>query len=56
MKNKTTKETLTVIKNVFRKSRLQPETFRSDAGKEFIGKDVKEMKRRPTMQRESFKP
>ena len=24
------------------KSRLQPETFRSDAGKEFIGKDVKE--------------
>ena len=42
MKNKKTKETLTAIKNVFRKSRLQPETFRSDAGKEFIGKDVKE--------------
>ena len=42
MKNKTTKETLTAIKNVFRKSRLQPETFRSDAEKEFIGKDVKE--------------
>ena len=42
MKNKTTKETLTAIKNVFCKSRLQPETFRSDAGKEFIGKDVKE--------------
>ena len=42
MKNKTTKQTLTAIKNVFRKSRLQPETFRSDAGKEFIGKDVKE--------------
>ena len=40
MKNKTTKETLTAIKNVFHKSRLQPETFRSDAGKEFIGKDV----------------
>ena len=42
MKNKSTKETLTAIKNVFHKSRLQPETFRSDAGKEFIGKDVKE--------------
>ena len=42
MKNKTTKETLMAIKNVFCKSRLQPETFRSDAGKEFIGKDVKE--------------
>ena len=33
MKNRTTKETLTAIKNVFCKSRLQPETFRSDAGK-----------------------
>ena len=42
MKNKSTKETSTTIKNVFHKSRLQPETFRSDAGKEFIGKDVKE--------------
>ena len=42
MKNKTTKETLTAIQNSFCKSRLQPETFRSDAGKEFIGKDVKE--------------
>ena len=42
MKNKTTKETLTAIKNVFCKRRLQPETFRSDAGKEFIGRDVKE--------------
>ena len=42
MKSKSTKETLTAIKNVFHKSRLQPETFRSDAGKEFIGKDVKE--------------
>ena len=41
MKNKTTKETLIAIKNVFCKSKLQPETFRSDAGKEFIGKDVK---------------
>ena len=40
MNNKTTKETLIAIKNVFHKSRLQPETFRSDAGKEFIGKDV----------------
>ena len=42
MNNKTTKETLTAIKNIFHKSRLQPKTFRSDAGKEFIGKDVKE--------------
>ena len=42
MKNKSTKETLTAIKNVFHKSRLQPETFRSDAGKEFIGKDVQQ--------------
>ena len=64
MKNKTTKETLIAIKNVFYKSILQPETFRSDAGKEFIGKDVKEYladceiyqqvtrnEKRPTMQR-----
>ena len=42
MKNKTTKETLIAIKNVFCKSRLQPETFRSNAEKEFIGKNVKE--------------
>ena len=42
MKNKSTKETLTAIKTVFHKSRLQPKTFRSDAGKEFIGKGVKE--------------
>ena len=42
MKNKSTKETLNTIKNVFHKSRLHPETFTSDAGKEFIRKDVKE--------------
>ena len=42
MKNKTTKEILTAIKNYFHKRRLQPETFKSDAVKEFIGKDVKE--------------
>ena len=42
MKNRSTKETLNAIKNVFCKSRLHTETFRYDAGKEFIGKDVKE--------------
>ena len=42
MKNKSTKETLQAIKRVFAKSQQQPETFRSDAGKEFIGKEVKQ--------------
>ena len=42
MKNKSTKETLQAIKRVFVKSQQQPETFQSDAGKEFIGKEVKQ--------------
>ena len=42
MKNKTTKETLYAIKEVFKESRSQPETLRSDAGKEFLGKEVKD--------------
>ena len=42
MKNKSTKETLSAIKRVFAKSQQQPETFQSDAGKEFVGKDVKQ--------------
>ena len=42
IKNKSTKETLTAIKNVLHKSRLQPKTFRSDAGKKFVGKDVQQ--------------
>ena len=41
MKNKSTKETLSVIKRVFAKSQQPPKTFRSDAGKEFVGKDIK---------------
>ena len=42
MKNKSTKETLKAIKAVFAKSNDQPETFRCDAGKEFLGKEVSE--------------
>ena len=42
MKNKTSNETLKAIKQVLIDSRSQPETFRSDAGKEFLGKEVKE--------------
>ena len=42
MKNKSTAETLKAIKMVFTKSKQQPETFRSDAGKEFLGKEVKQ--------------
>ena len=38
MKNKSTKETLQAIKRVFAKNQQQPETFQSDAGKEFVGK------------------
>ena len=30
------------IKRVFAKSQQQPETFRSDVGKEFLGKEVKQ--------------
>ena len=41
MKNKSTKETLQAIKRVFAKSQ-QPETFQSDVGKEFLGKEVKQ--------------
>ena len=41
MKDKSTKETLRAIKQVLMDSRSQPETFRSDAGKEFVGKEVK---------------
>ena len=41
-KNKSTKETLQAIKRMLAKSQQQPETFRSDAGKEFIGKEVKQ--------------
>ena len=42
MKNKTNKETLNAVKQAMSDSRSQPETFRSDAGKEFTGKGVKE--------------
>lgn len=42
IKSKSTKETLQAIKRVFAKSKQQPETFRSDAGKEFVGKEVKQ--------------
>ena len=42
MKNKSTKETLQAIKWVFAKSQQQPETFWSDAGKGFLGKEVKQ--------------
>ena len=42
MKNKSTKTTLNAIKSIFAKSNLQPETFCSDAGKEFVGKEVKD--------------
>ena len=41
MKNKSSKETLRALKQVFHDSDTQPETFRSDAGKEFLGNDVK---------------
>ena len=37
MKSKSSKETLKAIKAVFAKSNEQPETLRSDAGKEFLG-------------------
>ena len=42
MNNKSTKETLSAIKRVFAKSQQQPKTFQSDAGKEFVGKDIKQ--------------
>ena len=42
MKSKSTKETLSDIKRVLAKSQQQPKTFQSDAGKEFVGKDVKQ--------------
>lgn len=41
MKNKSNKETLAAIKRVMQKSQSQPDTFRSDAGKEFVGREVK---------------
>ena len=41
MKTKSNKDTLDAIKRVFRKANTQPETFRSDAGKEFLGNGVK---------------
>ena len=42
MKNKTTKVTLDTINQVFKRSQLQPETFQSDAGNKFTGKEVHE--------------
>lgn len=42
IKNKSTANTLHAIKNILRKSNTQPETFRSDAGKEFTGNPVKQ--------------
>lgn len=42
MTDKSAPTTLTAIKNVFRRSGQQPETFRSDAGQEFLGKVVQE--------------
>ena len=41
MKNKSNASTLAAIKRVFGTAGSQPETFRSDAGKEFLGKGVK---------------
>ena len=35
-----TKTTLEAIKQVFQRSKVQPVTFRSDAGNEFAGKEV----------------
>ena len=40
MKNKMTKTTLQAIKRVFSRSKGLPNTFRSDAGNEFAGKEV----------------
>ena len=43
MKNKSTKETLKAIKEVLRESHPnQPETIHTDAGKEFVGKEVED--------------
>ena len=43
MKNKSNKETLKAIKSALMESRpQQPETIRTDAGKEYVGKEVKE--------------
>ena len=41
MKNKSNAETLKAIKKAFGESRSQPETLRSDEGKEFTGKEIR---------------
>ena len=41
LESKSTKDTLDGLKNIIRRSKRQPETFRSDAGKEFTGKLMK---------------
>ena len=40
MSNKTPAETLKALKKVMTRSGRQPDTFRSDAGKEFLGKNI----------------
>ena len=42
MPNKSVPETLKAFKTILRRSGQQPDTFRSDAGKEFLGKEMKD--------------